>query len=244
MSRSAPHTSSAFSSVAPPRNTASRAKSCLLVLVEKVVAPRDRGAQRGVALVGVPTALEEIEPLRDPLEQLLRAEQLHAGGGELDREREAVETLDQLVDGGRVADVGADRLRALEEQRHGVGLDHRRQVELDLAGNPQRLAARREDPERGRGGEQLGDRPGGVRQQLLEIVEDDVRLLVAEAGCDGTGAVAGRAEVGCDQRHHERRHPAPGRAARRRCRRQPHRPGIAPARSRTASCRFLQGRRS
>ena len=63
----------------------------LLVLAEKVVAPRDRRAQRGVALVGIATALEEIEPLPDPLEQLLRAEQLDASGGELDREREAVE---------------------------------------------------------------------------------------------------------------------------------------------------------
>ena len=69
-------------------------------------------------------------------------------------------------------------------KRDGVGLVHRRQVELDLAGDPQRLAARRDDPERGRGGEQLGDRPGGVGQQLLEVVEDDVRLLVAEAGRD------------------------------------------------------------
>ena len=90
---------------------------------------------------------------------------------------------------------GADRLRALEEQRDGVGLDHRRQVELDLAGDPQRLAARRDDPEGGRGREQLGDRPGRIGQQLLEVVEDDVRLLVAEAGCDRVGRVPGGAEV-------------------------------------------------
>ena len=167
----------------------------LLVLAEQVVAPGDRGAQRGVALVGITAALEEVEPLPDPLEQLLRAEQLDPRGGELDREREPVEAADQLVDGGRVTDVGADCLRALEEQRDGVGLDHRRQVELDLAGDPQRLPARRDDPERGRGREQLGDRPGRIGQQLLEVVEDDVRLLVAEAGRDRVGRVAGGAEV-------------------------------------------------
>ena len=77
----------------------------LLVLVEQVVAPGDRGAQRGMALVGIAAALEEVEPLPDPLEQLLGAEQLHPRGGELDREREPVEAADQLVDGGRVADV-------------------------------------------------------------------------------------------------------------------------------------------
>ena len=72
----------------------------LLVLVEQVVAPRDRRAQRRVALVGVAAALEQVEPLRDPLEQLLGAEELDARGGELDREREAVEAADQLVHGG------------------------------------------------------------------------------------------------------------------------------------------------
>ena len=99
---------------------------------------------------------------RDPLEQLLRSEQLHPGGGELDGEREAVETLDELVDRRGVSDVGANRLRALEEQRHCVGLDHWREIELDLAGDPQGLAARREDPERGCGCEQLGNAPRGV----------------------------------------------------------------------------------
>ena len=58
-----------------------------------------------MALVGVTATLEEVEPLPDPLEELLRPEQLDPGGGELDRERETVEAADQLVDGGRVTDV-------------------------------------------------------------------------------------------------------------------------------------------
>ena len=45
----------------------------LLVVVEQVVAPGDRGAQRGMALVGVTAALEQVESLPDPLQQLLRA---------------------------------------------------------------------------------------------------------------------------------------------------------------------------
>ena len=99
---------------------------------------------------------------------------------------------------------GADGLRAFEEQRDGVGLDHRRQIELDLARDSQRLAARREDSQRGGGREQLGDRPGGVRQQLLEVVQDDVRLLVAEAGRDGCGVSPEAPRCGSDERHHER----------------------------------------
>ena len=74
-------------------------EEALLVAVEQVVAPGDRGAQRGVALVGVTAALEQVEPLRDPLQQLLGAEELDPRGSELDRKREAVETPDQLVDG-------------------------------------------------------------------------------------------------------------------------------------------------
>jgi hypothetical protein len=42
-----------------------------------------------VALVGVATALEQIESLRDALQQLRGAEQLDTRRGELDREREA-----------------------------------------------------------------------------------------------------------------------------------------------------------
>ena len=77
----------------------------LLFLAEQVVAPRDRRAQRGVAFVGVATALEKVEPLPDPLEELLRAEQLDPRGGELDRERQTVEAADQLAHGRRVTDV-------------------------------------------------------------------------------------------------------------------------------------------
>ena len=52
-----------------------------------------------MTLVCVAAALEQVEPLPDPLEQLLGAEELDPGSGELDREREAVEAADQLVDG-------------------------------------------------------------------------------------------------------------------------------------------------
>ena len=55
----------------------------------------------------------------------------------------------QLAHRRRVADVGPDGLGALDEERDGVGLVHRRQVELALAGDAQRLAARRDDPQAG-----------------------------------------------------------------------------------------------
>ena len=52
-----------------------------------------------MALVGVAGALEQVEALADPLQQLLRAQELDPRRSELDRKREPVETPDQLVHG-------------------------------------------------------------------------------------------------------------------------------------------------
>src|SRR4051794_30058815 len=169
------------------------------MLVQEVVAPGDRGAQRGVTLVGIAAALEQVEPLRDSLEQLLRAEELDACRGELDCEREAVETADQLVHRVRVTDVGTDSLRPLDEQRDSVTLVHRRQVELGLARYPQRLTARRHDPKRRGSSKQPGERPGCIREQLPEVAGDDVRSLLPDPRRDRGGTVAGRAEALADQ---------------------------------------------
>ena len=75
----------------------------LLVGAEQVVAPVDRRAERLLARGQVAWAAgEEVEALLEPGEQRLRREQLRAGGGELDREREAVEADADLGDRGRV----------------------------------------------------------------------------------------------------------------------------------------------
>ena len=60
--------------------------------------PLDRRPQRLLAGICVAIALEQVEPLRKPLEQLLGREERRAGGGELDRERELVETDAELFD--------------------------------------------------------------------------------------------------------------------------------------------------
>src|SRR6188508_3054496 len=46
------------------------AKEPLLILGEQAVAPFDRGSQRLVAGVGIAPALEQVEPGREPLEDL------------------------------------------------------------------------------------------------------------------------------------------------------------------------------
>src|SRR3954452_24820194 len=51
----------------------------------QVVAPLDRRAEGALARVGVPAAPEQVESLREPLEDLLDSEDAGAGGGELER---------------------------------------------------------------------------------------------------------------------------------------------------------------
>src|SRR3954454_12668899 len=71
----------------------------LLVPVEQVVGPRDGGPERHVALLGVAGSLERVEAVGEPVEQSLGREELRPCGGELERERQAVEPLAELHDG-------------------------------------------------------------------------------------------------------------------------------------------------
>ena len=72
MSRSASQTVSAASRVQPPAKTVSLCEELLLLVAEELVAPFDRRPQRLLARLGVAAALEQIEPLRETLEDLLR----------------------------------------------------------------------------------------------------------------------------------------------------------------------------
>ena len=91
-------TSSAASSVQPPVNTASRANSASLRVVEQVVAPGERGAERLLARVGVAAAGEQVEPRAQALEQLLGRKHAHTSRRQLEREREVVELRADLLD--------------------------------------------------------------------------------------------------------------------------------------------------
>ena len=71
----------------------------LLGVVEQVVRPGDRRPERRVALLGVPGSLQRVEPVGEAVEERLGREQLRPGGGELERERQAVEPVAELNDG-------------------------------------------------------------------------------------------------------------------------------------------------
>src|SRR6058998_1559695 len=76
---------------AAPAEDGEAGEELLLVLVQQVVAPLDRRPQRLLAGVGAAAGLQQIEALREPLEQLLGGERADACGGELEREGEVVE---------------------------------------------------------------------------------------------------------------------------------------------------------
>ena len=83
-------------------NTASSSNRRCSRGLEELVAPVDGRSQGLLALGEVArAAAQEAEPVVEPVAQDLRREQPEAGGGELDRQRQAVEPAADLRDGGR-----------------------------------------------------------------------------------------------------------------------------------------------
>ena len=124
---------SAASIVAPPANTAKRAKHAFSSSLSSCVAPVDRRAQRlvaggRVASGGAGRAECDVQALGD----LGGRQQPAAGRGELDRQRQPVDAPADLRDRGGVAvaeiERGIVRARALGEQRDGVAAGQRLRV--------------------------------------------------------------------------------------------------------------------
>ena len=122
---------------------------------EQVVAPVDRRAESLLPRRLVARAArEQLEAALQPGEQRLRREQLRPRGRQLDRQRQTVEADADLRDRRRVrrgdGEVGLHGPSALDEERDGlelgevsrVGHGERRHLELPLAREPERRAAR------------------------------------------------------------------------------------------------------
>ncbi len=147
----------------------------LLGGVEQLVRPLDRRAERPLARIGIPAALQEVEALREPLEDLRGRERSRTGRGELDRERHVVECPAERAD--RI--VGPLEAGAREEQRDGIGLGERLNFVLDLSPNAEALSARREDGEVRTRFDQVGQRRRRL-DHLLQVVEDEEHLAFAD----------------------------------------------------------------
>jgi hypothetical protein len=163
----------------------------LLVGIEEVVTQVDGRPQRPMARRRVAAAArEELERVLEPAQHLVPLEQLHAGGGQLDGERQAVEARGDRRDRGGVRvgelEVRPHRGRALDEQLDRRGLQDpirpagRVQVregqcrhrELVLTGEAKARPARRQHLEAGTVPQKLGHERRS-RRKVLEVVEHE-----------------------------------------------------------------------
>ena len=163
-----------------------------LVRLEQVVTPLERRLERLLprrrrAAAGA----EEPEAVVEPLGHRSGPERAEPAGGELERERQAVEPEADARDVRRVLLVEREsrrgRRRALDEQPHRlvveeigrrerllrVGDRQRRHAEHDLAADAERLAARREHGQPRRGAEDRVDERSARPEQVLAVVQDE-----------------------------------------------------------------------
>ena len=75
-----------------------RTEEPLLLGLEQVVRPLDGRPERLLPRIRVPARLEQVEPLRQPLDELLRREHDGARGGQLERQRQVVQPRAELRD--------------------------------------------------------------------------------------------------------------------------------------------------
>ena len=146
---------------------------------EEVERPRDRRAQRLLTRVGVAGALEQVEAAAEALEDLLRPQHRGAGRGELDRKRQVVQAGAELLDVVSRPEAGVYRGRAGGEE---VETLHRSELGdgKDVLARELEALAARDDELRAVEVAQGGDRVGGVREQVLGVVEHEQHPLAVE----------------------------------------------------------------
>ena len=97
-----------------------------------------------------------------------------------------VEPQAELVDGRGASDLVSHASGSVDEELDRLLGVEGREVELCLGADAQRLAARDDQPETRRGTDDGREGGSRVRQQLLEVVEHDVRPLAGDPRRDRT----------------------------------------------------------
>lgn len=133
------------------------------------------------------TSCEKRQNRVEALEQPLGSEELRPRGGELDREREAVQATADRLDRGVERDLPPDRSRPLREQCGRLIRRQRFQPILLLARHVQWRPAGDEHPDIGTGAEDGTDRRGGV-EEVLEVVEKEQKLSPRRKPVSSSGA--------------------------------------------------------
>ena len=155
---------------------------------------------------------QQRQPPVEALEQHRRGERAHAGGGELDREREPVEAPADLGDDLAVAvperEVRPHLAGSAHEERLGVGRGEGRHGQLLLVPQPQRRPRGRDHGQIGGGREQSRDERSGL-QHVLEVVDAEQQLTIRHERLQGVLDLRARrlsqAERLRYRRGHERR---------------------------------------
>ena len=161
-------------------------KEPLLFGIQEVVRPLDRSPERLLAGIGVTARFEQVEPLRQSIDELLRREDDGSCGGELERQREVVQARAELCHRFRLLHSGLHRPCAGQEELDAVFLLERRHRVHMLALELEPLAARDEQRRPGNV-PQLGNPRRHVGHQVFGVVQHQERLLPGELSCDARG---------------------------------------------------------
>ena len=196
-----------------------------LVRVEEIVAPVDGVPERPVASGHTaPLRCEESEPGSEATQHRVGRQRASPSGGELDRQRKAVEASTQLGNRGGVG-VGQGKRRvrgacSIDEQAYRLGardiVDRRGRLgnrepgnePRPLAGDAECLATRRQEPHAGAVSKQEVGCRGARVDQVLAVVQHHQAFAVSEGISERVrwgAARAANAERRCDQPQEELR---------------------------------------
>ena len=235
VSRSAPQTSSAASSVLRPGRSRSsqtglarrgERRSCDQAIVARSVAWRGSASR----CAGRSSRSSRRSRIAWGCRRRVRAAASSNASGKPSRRSHSI------VTSSRRLDRGVDAPRAIHEEGHSLFEHERTQVEPRLGGDVQRLAARHEEPERRCARRQGRERRRDRREELLDVVQEQVGAPLADPCGDPLRRRVVLTEGVGDRRENRASDRGARRAGRRPCR--PRRPPRADgtARSRSGSC--------
>ncbi len=138
-------------------------------------------------------AREQAEPVTEPGRDVGGGQRPEPGGGEFDRQRQAVEGGADPRHGVAVGGfAGSDGRGPLGEQPRGGDGGQGADRDQRLAGQAQRFAAGGQHAHAGSGPEQPPDQPRGIGDDVFAVVEDEQQRPVGEPGGQAVGGIRGR----------------------------------------------------
>jgi len=162
--------------VGPAREHGQPGEELLLGRGEQPVGPVDRRGQALVPGLHGPGTAGQQPPVVQPLRHLGRAHRPHPRGGELDRQRQAVDAVTDLGHGGLARqvglEVGLDRPRPHHEQGARLGCRQWRDPPDPFPVNAERLAAGGQDHDLRAVRHDPVREPSGAGEHVLAVVQD------------------------------------------------------------------------